>query len=269
MKQINIKDPKRNGYFFMMQIEDFEYVNPVQKMSETVIGSMTQMITNKLIFAKENNKLPNIPVRDPDSIIRKVALKQGMAIWKEEYKKIISKTVPEKMFSILESNSKKEQIKSLKGLSLTTDELILFTFKAWENYDFTYSMYTSEHQSKGLDETEMPGFAYKEEDGNITTIGKTNLNKGQIKHAIDFRRVTISKFLDRGNTWHCFFMTYKSLKGEERGWEGKPHLHYISNNWGLSRDEVLSQLRSKNYKLPSPLPHIDYHTHRNPRSKQN
>jgi len=266
MRELKVKDTQKNGYYSMIEVGNFEYVNPIQKMSEVIIGSMTQIAKNHLMFAKENNLLPSIEgVANPNAIIERVALKNGIKMWGEEFQKIMSQTLPENIFNILECKSKKGQINLLKGLSLTSEELMLFIFKAWENYGFTYSTYVSHHSHQGLDEKQMPKFAYKENNDQIISIGKTELTDGQIKQAIDHRRVIVSKFLDKGLIWHCFFQTYKSLKGEEAYKNGQPHLHYISHAWGLSRSYVLEQLQSKNYKLPS-LPHIDFHTYRNPRS---
>jgi hypothetical protein len=234
-------------------------------MSEVIIQSMAQMTNNYLMFAKENNLLPNIdPVVDADAIIKRVSLKEGIKAWQEEFQNIKSQKLNDNIFKILESTSKKEQIKLLKGLSFSSDEFMAFVFRAWEDYGFTYSVYTSHHNHNGLDNKQMPGMVYKEEDGSITSIGHTKLTEGQLKQAIDHRTVIVSKFLDKGALWHCFFLTFKSIKGEENYKNGQPHLHYISHAWDLSREYVLSQLKSKDYKLPS-LPHIDFHTYRNPR----
>ena len=81
---------------------------------------------------------------------------------------------------------------------------------------------------------------------------------------VEHRKVIVSKFLDKGDIWHCFFLTFKSLDGKENYHDGQPHLHYISSAWNIPRQEVKEQLTSKKYSLPS-LPHIDFHTHRNPR----
>ncbi len=102
----------------------------------------------------------------------------------------------------------------------------------------------------------MPIFAHHLENNEVKIIGNTTLTKGQIKSAINQRHAVVAKFLDKGDKWHCFFQTYRSIRGMETG--EYPHLHYISHAWGLSREHVLRQLRSKNYKLPSSLPHIRF-----------
>jgi hypothetical protein len=265
MNELKIKDPEKNGHYLMLEEDDFEYQNPIEKMSETVIRMMSKMFQDYLMFAKENNKLPDAKgVGNPDLILERIALRNAKKMWQEKLQTIMRQNLPEGIFSILKSTSKKEQIKLLKGLSLTTEQLMLFIFKAWEDFGFTYSMYSSYHNHTGLDESKMPKFSYKKDNGEIKSIGETSLTKGQIKNAMDQRTVIISRFIDNGEFWHCFFLTFKSLKGEENYKDGQPHLHFISHTWGLSREYVLQQLKSKEYKLPS-LPHIDFYTHRNPR----
>jgi hypothetical protein len=69
----------------------------------------------------------------------------------------------------------------------------------------------------------------------------------------------IAKFIGDDRNWHCFFTNYKSLKGKEKTYKnGQPHFHYISDKWGLTRDEVIEQLGKRKYKLPSSMPHLDY-----------
>ena len=268
MREVKVKDLNRNGYYWMMEGDDFEYSNPIEKISEMVIKMMSTMLRNHLEFAKENNLLPSDErVTNPDIILERVAFKNSLKIWEEHFNKIMLGELPEGFLSLLENKSKKEQEKILKGLSLTNDELMLFIFKAWQDFKFTYSMYTSSHNHNRLEDNQMPTFAYKDKDNHIISVGRTELTDGQIKNAIDHRTVIISKFLDRGEEWCCFFFTFKSLKGEENYKDGQPHLHFISDKWGLSREYVLQQLKSKEYKLPR-LPHIDYHTHRNPRNKK-
>ena len=138
---------------------------------------------------------------------------------------------------------------------------------AFENYGYTYSCYRAKHNHKGLEEAQLPELIYVEENGNVTSIGETKLSKGQLKQAIEHRKITVSKFLDSGESWHCFFLTFKSLSGKESFKDGQPHLHYISDKWNIPRKEVVEQLTNKKYNLPS-LPHIDFHTHRNPRDDE-
>jgi hypothetical protein len=72
---------------------------------------------------------------------------------------------------------------------------------------------------------------------------------------VEHRKVIISKFLDNKTAWHCFFLTFKSIRREESWQDGQPHFHYISDKFGISRENVIVQLKSKDYNLGT-LPHI-------------
>lgn len=73
---------------------------------------------------------------------------------------------------------------------------------------------------------------------------------------IENRKVVVAKLLDKCDEWHCFFVTYDSLKGKELWQNGQPHFHYISDKFGLSREEVVKSLKDRKYNLGS-LPHIN------------
>lgn len=137
---------------------------------------------------------------------------------------------------------------------MTPFELIAFIFHAHEEKGFLFSNYRAEHHHKGLDESELPEFIHVKSE-KVAKIGETNLKEGQLKQVVNHRKIIISKFIDNANEWHCFFVTYQSLKGEENWNNGQPHFHYISNKFGLSREEVLKELKSRHYKLNN-LPHV-------------
>lgn len=81
------------------------------------------------------------------------------------------------------------------------------------------------------------------------------MSDGQLKHAIKFRKVIVAKVLDKGDEWHCFYLTFKSIAGEESWKNGQPHYHYLSDKWGISREELVRQIKSDKY--PSTSVHID------------
>ena len=76
--------------------------------------------------------------------------------------------------------------------------------------------------------------------------------QGQV---IEQRKVIVAKFFDRGSEWHCLFLTFNSLAGKENWKGGQPHLHYISDKYGLTREEAVNRFKSNNY--PSTSVHID------------
>lgn len=149
MKELNTKDPDTNGYYSMIQEDDFEYANPIEKMSEIVVKMLSMQFKSILLFSKENNLLPSeVGISNPDAILDRIALKKAREIWEQKFQNIMSQKLPNGIFNILGSTSRKQQIKLLKGVSLTVDELMLFIFQAWKDFGFTYSMYTSHHSHK-------------------------------------------------------------------------------------------------------------------------
>ncbi|MCB9282643.1 MAG: hypothetical protein H6563_01100 [Lewinellaceae bacterium] len=262
MKVKRIKDPSGNGFYTIAEGVDFEFENPLEKIRELYVTTNVIFDENILLLKSEK-----------DEDLRKLMQNRKMAIyalyekafkeWEIKKKEYLSIEVPPALFKVLKSNSKKEQIQALKGLTVTNSELTAFICQAGENLGYKYSQYKSHHYPNGLEEDKLPEMFYTDgTGGDVKVIGETSLSDGQLKQAIDHRKVIVAKFLDNQDSWHCFFLTYKSLRGEER-WE-HPHLHYISNTWEIERSEVVKQLSDKNYSLPS-LPHINYHTHRNPK----
>ncbi len=252
-RSISIDDPDDGGKFHLQEVDDFEFVNPIEQLSSIFIGASVWL--DEKILAAHGYSMPTTRMDE-------FLFKKAVGKWASEYKKITCIKLPINLFRLMEANSKKEQIKSLKGLSLTSDELVAFLFMAHEKYGFKYSQYRAQHYHKGFDETRLPTIIHVGDNGVLKTIGKTDLTKGQQRQAVEHRKVTVSKFLDNGSDWHCFFLTFRSMGGKENYKEGQPHLHYISSKWGIERDEVRNQLTSKDYSLPS-LPHIDFDRHRN------
>lgn len=253
LNHIEIKDPEDNGSFNFYEAEDFEYVNPIDQISKIYIKSSIELERSVLKLKK---------FEGTEEIIQKVLFKRALKDWNLKYLEIIQTTIPSNLIKILNVHTKKDQIKLLKGLSLNTSEILAFVFLAFEQFGYKFSQYKAQHHHNGLNINHLPKLIYVEDNGDIKTIGETVLTKGQQLQAIEHRKVIVSKFIDNEKSWHCFFLTFKSLSGKESYKNGQPHLHYISDKWGIGREAVRSQLNNKDYRLPS-LPHIDFNTFRN------
>lgn len=254
MKFDKIIDPYSGASYNMVLAEDFERISPVDFI-------FSAFFKTSMMIYHDYPKVQKLNISKNQ--LNKLLLKKTLSEWDTEYNKIITRAIPSVLLELLESKSKKEQIRLLKNLVLTTDQWITFITKAYLDYNYLFSQYTSTHYSKGYSNSDFPKVIHKQGD-KIIRIGETKLSDGQLRQIVDQQNVKVFKFLDRGEIWHCFFLTYKSLKGEEKAYKnGQPHLHYISDKWGLTREYVLDQLKSREYKFPS-IPHIDHHTHRNP-----
>jgi hypothetical protein len=242
---------EQSGHYTIYESQDIEFTDPTKHFSE--IHLIVNYELNKKLL---NSTCPEFPPKMIDSLSYNQAIEQ----WQTTYHEYLSLEIPIKLLTLLTSDSKKDQVHLLKGLSMSPDQLVAFILRAYKDFGYLFSQYSAEFHTTGLNKKNLPIFA--ELDGEIVNkIGETSLTDNQIKHAIKFRNVVVAKFLDNGQIWHCFFLTYKSIFGKE-GWQnGQPHLHYISNKFGLSRERVVKELKNKEYKLGN-LPHIGFINYR-------
>lgn len=225
---------------------DFEHEKPVKHYGDSFI--VQQMVLRGV--PKEELDGRKKPSKNSKRIFVKATLD-----WNEVLEKFKAVKIPDGLLNILGTNKKSAQIESLRGVVLTPDILMGFLIKA-EKLGYTLSQYSSEHPQTGVDSSKMPFAYFVKENGEVQTFGNTELSDGQLKQAIQHRSVKVAKILDKDEEWHCFFTTFNSLNGEET-WLGEkqPHYHYISNTFGISRTEVINQIKSKKYKLGN-IPHI-------------
>jgi len=241
-----IINKKTGEKLVMIEDDDFEYEKPIKHYRD---GFIVKQMIDLGIPEKELNGS-----KTPTEESKKIFL-EAIKNWNRMFAKYLKVEIPKELNELLVTSKKNDQVNLLKNVVLTPDILMAFLIEA-EKQDYTLSQYTSEYSQKGVDLSKMP-FAYEvQEDGTVKTFGETELSEGQLKQAIEHRKVKVAKFLDKGEEWHCFFATYKSFRGEET-WLGEkqPHYHYISSGFGIERKEVVKQLKSKKYKLGN-LPHI-------------
>ena len=246
IRKHKIADDSGNGSYTIFESPDFEYVDPTKHYAESYIVTNVSMMRDIILLKK-----PPVPLDFIEKYIHREALKD----WFKKLKEIEETAIPENLVSLLKADSKKEQLKLLKNLSITPDQLIAFIFKAWTDHGFSFSQYKSERQHTGLDKTKMPKLV-EIKDGKVNKVGKTSLTDGQLKQAVDHRKVIVAKFFDKETSWHCLFLTFDSLKGKETWKDGQAHYHDISDKFGIPREKVVEQLKSGKYSLGT-LPHID------------
>lgn len=254
----NFSIPSGNGYYNILEIGEFQFVDPIEHFKGIHISSSLFM-ERDLLALKQKLLDPLKDLPNSEEIVNRVLLKRANKDWEQYYSKIRDTVLPLNLLSIFECQKKKEQILALRNVILTPDILTALIFTAWEKYTYSYSMYKSHHLPNGLSLSSMPTFACKTDDNSVDSIGPTDLSKGQIRSAIEQRKVVIAKFLDNGKNWHCFFYTYNSILGKETG--ETPHVHYLSDAWGISRSDVIKRLKVNPYKMPSTV-HLRYQRNR-------
>ena len=243
MKITEIINKKTGERLVLFGGEDFENVNPAQHFYDACFVSRMMMLEPDETSGRKE------PTKKGAETLVKVA--KDCREFIESFRKV---QVPVELIQILETSKKKEQTKLLNGLRMNPDILMAFLLIAGDK-GFTLSQYQSEHQTNAIDSTKMPIAYRQKEDGTIEKFGKTELTDGQLKQALEQRSVKVAKILENNNEWHCFFLTYNSIGGKENWQNGQPHFHYLSNLFGIQKNDVIEQIKSKNYNLGN-LPHI-------------
>ena len=237
MEEHTVYDDDGKGFTKIFSGTDIEFANPIEYYKNREIQRSMSLERTTLSL-----KNPIITASLPDAYF----LKRANEKWEERLAQINSDSVPGNFISLLNTQSKHEQEKLLRGQSITPFQLAAYLFRAWTDFGYSFSNYRAEHHHKGVSEQDLPQLIRLDEE-NVRKAGTTSLTDGQLKNVVNHRKVIVSKILDRGSEWHCFFITYNSIAGKEKWQGGQPHYHYISDKWGLSRQEAVDRLKSTNY----------------------
>ncbi len=247
-KSTKIADEDGNGFYRIFWDDKVEKVNPVEYYKNYELNK--RAISFRDILEMKDPFLAGKLTTDFYVKLAKEEIEKEK-FWetKEEIE------VPENFLKLLETTRKKDQVSLLKGLSINPDQLISLIFKSFNDHHYLYSRYRFENLPKDLDDKKRPKVADISKEGVIKTVGETELTEGQVKKMINERKVIIAHFFDRGDDWHCLFITYNSIDGRENHKNGQPHFHYISSAFGITRDDFIKSMESGNYKS-TPI-HID------------
>ncbi len=190
----------------------------------------------------------------PTSWYRQV-IEEANAIVEERMNVLDNIKLPHQLNKLLDNNLfKKEQIKLFKSIRLSADQLGgLFVQSG--SFGYKFSNYRFNGIPKEYREKDLPTFIYLKDDGNLDTYGSTSLSEGQLRDLIIRSKFVVARILDDGKHWHCFYQTKSSVLGKEKGFLGSlPHIHYISDSFGVSRDDFIKAL--KGGRVPSSEVHI-------------
>ena len=168
IRRHKIPDDIGNGSYAIFETPDFEFVDPTKHYAESYIVTNVSMMRDVLLL-----KNPPVPLDFIEKYIHKEAIKD----WFKKLKEIEETAIPENLIALLKVDSKGEQLKLLKKISLSPDQFIAFIFKAWTDHGFSFSQYKSERQHAGLDKTQMPKLV-EIKDGKVNKVGKTSLTDG-------------------------------------------------------------------------------------------
>lgn len=171
-------------------------------------------------------------------------LDEANAIAEEKMKTLDSIEIPLQLNKLLSSNLfKKEQIRLLKGVSISIAQLGgLFVQAGLLGYRF--SNYRFDGNPKEYREKDLPTFIYLRDDGDLDTYGTTSLSEGQLRDLVKRSKFIVARMLDNGKNWHCFYQTKSGVQGKESGNLGsQPHIHYISDSFGISREDFAKALK--------------------------
>lgn len=174
-------------------------------------------------------------------------IENGIAFYK-------SIELPKDWEVLLDNPKKSVQESILKYAKINHRQLWGFFLKA-EEKGFDISFLHTTHLPNGIKEEDLPVIFEKKDNGEITKYGSTTLSDGQLNHVLEHRRVTKAWILEKDEVWFCFFYTYKSMSGKERG--NIRHMHFISNAWTKPKVDVIHELELKKYNLNSTW-HIEY-----------
>lgn len=239
-----VEDEEGNGFYRIFWDDNIEKVNPIKYYKDFELKK--RAITYRDLLEM---KAPLLAEKLSDDFYIRFAEKN---LSEEKFWEAKEQTkVPENFLKLLETTRKKDQESLLKGLSINPDQLIALIFKSYNDYDYLYSRYRYENLPKDLISKKKPKIADISEDSVIKTIGDTDLTEGQVKKMIDQRKVIIAHFFDKGDDWHCLFITYNSIGGKENWKDGQPHFHYISSAFGVTKEDFIESMRVGQYKSTS------------------
>lgn len=245
-KILKIEDPYNNCFYRVIMDDCVEKVNPIEYYQNFRIENLA------------TNLKDDIEIKYPE--LAKGLTPQFYVNTVHEY--IENGMIPfdleechKNFFKVLETTRKKDQVSLLKGVTINPQQLYFLITEAYQKHSYLYSRYRFETLPEDLKNEKIPIVAELKEDDSINSIGSTDLSDGEIKRMLEQRKVIVAHFLDRGENWHCLFTTYNSLGGKENYKSGQPHFHYISNAFGISREDFIESMKNGKYKATSI--HID------------
>ena len=244
MRVFNIKEKDFSVIINEMD-KEIENVDPISYLKTFHVKSIIPSFIHLIEYIY--GRCPQSWFKDIKSIAEEIAERQ--------IKEAKGMTLPSQLNKVLDRCLfKHEQVKLLNGLEITPLQLGALIIQAGTR-GYRFSNYCFRGIPKEYKEKDLPTFIYLKDDGNLDTYGYTTLSKGQLKDIVMRSKFIIARFLDKGDQWHCFYQTKSGVLGQEKGDYGsRPHLHYISDSFGTSKEDFIKAL--KGGRVPSTKIHI-------------
>lgn len=226
------------AYLFGSRLKDFEHGSYVRTMIKNHANSLFQFLI--IDFESKKGEAATLLERH---FLWIESLHQSA----QSFQTIIAETnLRADLQELVSSNlKKKDLVRILNGCEISRSELLKLFYYA-EEIGYTFSFFLRDAERTDFLDKKLPDIIYLDEEGEPQNIGETDLSEGQMKHLVNQRQSLIVWLLEKDDTWHCFLQTIKGLKGKEGGKMGsRPHIHYISNSFGISKDELLNKIKSE------------------------
>jgi hypothetical protein len=134
-----------------------------------------------------------------DNQIHELAVKKHLNSWEKHYKEIMAVKFPNSFFNFSDCGNKKRQELFLSNETYDFLKMQAIFYRAWLDYNYTFSCYRYEKRPKIFDDAKFPDLYYLQSDNTFDIIGNSNLREGQLKGVLEQRNIVIAKFLDNGN----------------------------------------------------------------------
>lgn len=184
-------------------------------------------------------------------LIDKQASEQAEIQTRDYLDNFLKLQVNDTLIKLCECNRKKDQISLLKGFSTTVFDLLRFFIEANIKYNYLLGMTKGHFIPKDLSNKKLPLLIHYTDDDSIILKGETDLSEGEEKRLVEQRKVIIAYIIDNGENWMSFFGTYNSIFGKESYQNNHSHLHFISNLWGITKDDFIASVKSGTYRETS------------------
>lgn len=227
-----------SSFIFESRLKDFEHGSFIRAMIHNHANSLFQFMI--IDFESKKGEVATIL---ECNILRIEALHQ----YAQSFQALIEETnLRTDLRELVSSNlKKKDQMRILNGMEISRSELLKLFYYA-EKIGYTFSFFLRDAERAVFLDKTMPEIIFIDEEGKTQHFGETDLSDGQMKHLVDKRQSLIVWLFEKEDTWHCFLQPIKGLKGKEGGKMGsRPHIHYLSNSFGFSKDGLLSKIKNE------------------------